>query len=282
MQSLRCRRGLECADLFLQVRRHASSECPNAKGCRACRRVLGLHLGPLERTRLREAFRQAAWQHHPDSASKLAGANFAELRRCYEMLLHCCGKISEGGSKSDLAKWLEDRQTATVEIVKRSRQGRVARQSAGLVGCPKAWDARLSAARTKVHGPEALEVVLDIDLPSELPRFLWTAAAEQGIGPLTGRGLRFCGSYRRGQDFNAAASYVNRFGFYLFWSQLFSDWKIANRLSEKGACTAFVDGGRDKPPWSAMQNGRVATLQWAVWDPSTESFAKQPVLVRPL
>lgn len=238
MQSLRCRRGLECADLFLQVRRHASSECPNAKGCRACRRVLGLHLGPLERTRLREAFRQAAWQHHPDSASKLAGANFAELRRCYEMLLHCCGKISEGGSKSDLAKWLEDRQTATVEIVKRSRQGRVARQSAGL-----AWDARLSAARTKVHGPEALEVVLDIDLPSELPRFLWTAAAEQGIGPLTGRGLRFCGSYRRGQDFNAAASYVNRFGFYLFWSQLFSDWKIANRLSEKGACTAFVDGG---------------------------------------
>ena len=42
---------------------------------------------------------------------------------------------------------------------------------------------------------QILQVVLDIDLPSELPRFLWTAAAEQGAERFSGSswGFHKCG-----------------------------------------------------------------------------------------
>ncbi|CAJ1453639.1 unnamed protein product [Effrenium voratum] len=237
------------------------------RDCRSCRRLLGLG----ESSDLRKAFLAAAWQHHPDT-TKSAKADFAELRRCYERLQRCCGEVAEG---PETLTWTPEEQELPAPS-QRARSRHVAKGS---------WDSRRAAGRAQAkqppQWPQILEVVVDLEIQEPLPRFLWLSAAEQGFGPLSQRGLAFCGAYRRSRDFNASPSYVHARGYHLFWSRMWCDWKIAHQLSERGACTAFVDGSQDAPPWQAF-NGDIQALRWDVWDPDADRFAKKRVLVRPL
>eukprot|EP00913_Durusdinium_trenchii_P018916 g17774.t1 len=55
---------------------------------------------------------------------------------------------------------------------------------------------------------------------------------------------------------------------FMFWSQQFGDWKIAERLQDDGACVGFAEDmkGRRRP-W--LQH---PTLRWRLWDPTARRF----------
>ena len=64
--------------------------CSLAASCLSCRRLLGL----TGKEDLRSAYLKAAWEHHPDSP-RATKDGFLELKRCYEQLKTCCGKVEE-------------------------------------------------------------------------------------------------------------------------------------------------------------------------------------------
>jgi len=55
---------------------------------------------------------------------------------------------------------------------------------------------------------------------------------------------------------------------FMFWSQQFGDWKIAERLQDDGACLGFAEDmkGRRRP-WIPHP-----TLRWRLWEPSARRF----------
>mmetsp|Transcript_34529 Transcript_34529/g.75376 ORF Transcript_34529/g.75376 Transcript_34529/m.75376 type:complete len:245 (-) Transcript_34529:88-822(-) len=97
--------------------------------------------------------------------------------------------------------------------------------------------------------------------------------------------LDFDGAYRRTDDFNMEPAYEHQScRFYLFWSQLFNDWKIADKLAEKGVCLAFTDLNRNVAPWSLKLSGSAAQAgqTWVVWDPVAHHFGSRSLLIRPV
>lgn len=81
------------------------------------------------------------------------------------------------------------------------------------------------------------------------------------------------GAYHRlEEDFCGRSAYCREAspGFpalYLFWSQSYGDWKLAERLEEEASCVAFAADERGASwPW---QPGR---LRWRVWEPLQRRF----------
>ncbi|CAE7948434.1 dnajc21 [Symbiodinium sp. KB8] len=57
-------------------------------------------------------------------------------------------------------------------------------------------------------------------------------------------------------------------GLYMFWSQQFGDWKIAERLQDDGACLGFAEDMRGRRrPW--LQH---PPLRWRLWEPTARRF----------
>ncbi|CAJ1364201.1 unnamed protein product [Effrenium voratum] len=72
------------------------------------------------------------------------------------------------------------------------------------------------------------------------------------------------------KDFNERPAFV-RSGdreLFIFWSQQFGDWKIADRLQDDGACLGFAEDikGRRRP-WLAHP-----PLRWRLWEPGARRF----------
>ncbi|CAE8692562.1 unnamed protein product [Polarella glacialis] len=271
-------------------------------GCRACRQLLGIgpRAGKLE---VREAFLAAAWRHHPDSSGgQRTGADFARLRQCYELLSSC---LCTAHTATDSTvppnpagpSWDEAAQDISgMNGESQESHGHRRRSGGGRLRKPEAdgWATRRfagAAATLASQGvPDALEVEILPPASSKrakpLPRFLWASAAAADPTGAHGR-EDFCGAYRRTKDFNATPAYVHTgLGFYLFWSQLFNDWKIAQRLKEGGVCAAFFDGSRESPPWRPSLSKTVhasgdAPMCWAVWDPTEQRFSPRTMSVRP-
>ncbi|CAE7481763.1 unnamed protein product [Symbiodinium natans] len=260
--------------------RRLSGTAKSNGGCDACRRLLGVG-HRVTRQALRRAFLAAAWKHHPDGLGK---GDFAELRRCYELLLDYCETSDSGQDEQTSLDSLDVQEAVQAKRV-RAAQRRGPR-AAGNTGGARWASARSTGATTlAVSAPDRLEVRVELALTaSPLPPFLWATAAAAGHGPWHERpGLSFCGFYYRTVDFNAAPAFAHtKLRFYLFWSRFFSDWKIAGALSEKGATTAFFDGSREDPPWGRAVDGDPKPQQWAVWDTDADSFAKRSVLIRPV
>lgn len=248
--------------------------------CRSCRKLLGLTVAPTK-AEVRAAFLAAAWRHHPDSpGAQHSAADFRQLRSCYEIVsaCSCVGSRVEHGTDNihedaiDAAVW----DTGQAAPPKRRR----------MPSSQVNW----AAARTAGTGvgakvPKSLEVAVVLPVASasneqgqRLPPFLWAAAAAvDGKGQPTQRGPAFCGVYRRTRDFNAAPAYMHSNKcFYLFWSQMFTDWKIAQRLTEKAVCSAFLEGSRDTPPWKSDAS---TAVQWTIWNPEEQRFSSQALNV---
>lgn len=251
--------------------------------CRSCRKLLGLKVAPTK-AEVRAAFLAAAWRHHPDSAGARhsAAADFGRLRDCYEIVsaCSCVGSRIEHGTDNTHEDAIKAGAWETVPTTPSKRRK-----------VPSAQVVNWAAARAAGIGlgekvPDLLEVAVVLpvepakgDMAQGLPPFLWAAAAavNENGQPTQQQGPEFCGVYRRTRDFNAAPAYVHsNKRFHLFWSQMFNDWKIGQRLAEKAVCSAFFEGSRDAPPWEA---NATTPLRWTIWNPKEQCFSSQALTV---
>lgn len=258
-----CMSGQWCQPLVAGLRRPgpasarsvaAAARGPDVPCTSDCRWLLGVgrNATPAE---VKAAFLAAAWRHHPDTAGAAHdGMAFARLRTCYELLL----RHAQEGERSQLSSEAHPHRDGADST----------RRPPGALR-PCTWQAARAAGSLAHVEDEAPPIGLEVRLP----------AFDRGTA------LDFCGGYRRTHDFNASPAYVHCCrSYYVFWSQLFGDWKIGERLAEKGLCLAFADGGRGEPPWAPAlpgPAGRPAVLQWSVWDPSERRFTRRLLTVLP-
>jgi len=190
----------------------------------------------------------AAWRHHPDAKTAQVPSHEWNKKPDFVRLRECYELFYNEAGK------LASTTIPGREVVTKARTWQAAR-SAGRNVC------------TSASVPDDLQVAV---------------ASDDFQGPLV-----FCGFYRRIHDFNAAPAYLHGSrSFYLFWSDLFGDWKVGERLAERGAVVAFTDGSRKAPPWvatlSAQAGGRPVALQWNVWMPAEERYVLRQLSVRPI
>lgn len=103
----------------------------------------------------------------------------------------------------------------------------------------------------------------------ESPAELWVEV------PQRGRNMRSSdiiggGYLKLDTSFNGRPAFKKKgdHGLYMFWSQQFGDWKIAERLQDDGACLGFAEDMRGRRrPW--LQH---PPLRWRLWEPTARRF----------
>lgn len=254
--------------------------CSTAPGVRTCLALLHLQQGASPED-VKKAFRKAARRHHPDTAVggsfRDSAGDFVRLYECYQLLLLMAPSVEPGSGLSP-----ESTSTGTPTSPRRRR------------GNLSPWEAARAAAYRSGTAAVAVPSIIAVVVPAAI-----SGAACGAPG--------FCGLFRRTMDFNGMPAYVGRgLRYYLFWSDLFLDWKIGERLSEKTPCVAFLDGRRDAPPWTlavgpgvqpqqpprggsgataaakAAANAAASGLMWNIWNAHHRCFENRALLVRPL
>lgn len=100
----------------------------------------------------------------------------------------------------------------------------------------------------------------------EVPEEMWVEIA--------GRNMQWAaigGSYSKlEKPFNGRAAFEKKGqpNLFMFWSQQYGDWKIAERLQDDGACLAFAEDMKGRMrPWISHP-----ILRWRLWEPSSRRF----------
>mmetsp|Transcript_32636 Transcript_32636/g.76491 ORF Transcript_32636/g.76491 Transcript_32636/m.76491 type:complete len:531 (-) Transcript_32636:88-1680(-) len=130
-------------------------------------------------------------------------------------------------------------------------------------------------SRRRSQRESAKSAKRDKDTSSLPPSQIWLSVLSRGRSSVAD-GL--AGRYRHLGPFNRRPSFekLGKRRYYLFWSAQFRDWKISERLSDDGVCTAFAeDGSGRRLPWHTRP------LRWSVWDPEVRSYSGKKLLFEP-
>ncbi|CAE7504022.1 MGST3 [Symbiodinium pilosum] len=109
----------------------------------------------------------------------------------------------------------------------------------------------------------------------DIPTELWIGV------PQRGRNMRWenvGGGYQRLEAlFNGRPAFKKsgEYNVFIFWSQQFGDWKIAERLQDDGACLGFAEDMRGRRrPW--LQH---PPLRWRLWEPTARRYVPKRLTV---
>jgi len=250
---------------------------------------------PLE---IKTAFRIAAKRLHPDTA-KLVGSSdggssssssgsaaFIKLTASYERLLTAlrqgCPEEQGGGGSA----WGHEYVSEAYSVAQPPSEAQLRR------GAPRTWaEARRSGKRCGETGPAVVSVAT-------------AKCGEQGQGGATALAAvkHLCGRYEFVGEFNRRPSYMfchqrggstrgsslqHSTAYYLFWSEAFEDWKIAERMTDTGLCLAYLGGVSRAVPWqshalAAARSDAPMGLPWSVWDLHTKSYIRCWLYMSPL